>query len=186
MVNRIENGLAMLSGTMKSNFCINKGDNDDYKILLPYYFEMQNELDNPINYVPYRDIKVKLKSNYGVFTENSFVFNKKDIAKTKVYDLAYNHYAFPEVTSFVETTSIPSSMPLDQELANGEYSKYMMYNFANEQLQKSLYLKRYGMGRIDYDPISISLNNVGTFNINNTTPSFIKQLQLSSFFGHGN
>ncbi|WP_348736950.1 hypothetical protein [Spiroplasma endosymbiont of Ammophila pubescens] len=47
MINRIENALAMLSNNLKSTYCINKGDNDDYKILLPYYFEITNPLERP-------------------------------------------------------------------------------------------------------------------------------------------
>ncbi|WP_338963637.1 MULTISPECIES: hypothetical protein [unclassified Spiroplasma] len=51
MVNRIENALAMLSSNLKSNYCINKGDNDDYKILLPYYFEVTNPRKSRCNWL---------------------------------------------------------------------------------------------------------------------------------------
>ncbi|WP_268828165.1 hypothetical protein [Borreliella garinii] len=39
----------MLSNNIYSTMSINKGLNDDYKILLPYYFELTS---NPIHYKP--------------------------------------------------------------------------------------------------------------------------------------
>ncbi|WP_286642522.1 hypothetical protein [Spiroplasma ixodetis] len=50
---------------------INKGLNDDYKILLPYYFELTS---NPIHSKPdkiweFKDAKVILKSEYFDFTD---------------------------------------------------------------------------------------------------------------------
>lgn len=38
--------------------------------MLPYYFEMTYQIDNPSKYVSYEDIKVRLKSNYFNFTKD--------------------------------------------------------------------------------------------------------------------
>ncbi|WJG70746.1 hypothetical protein [Spiroplasma ixodetis] len=60
----------MLSNNIYSTMSINKGLNDDYKILLPYYFELTS---NPIHYKPdkiweFKDSKVILKSEYFDFS----------------------------------------------------------------------------------------------------------------------
>ncbi|AVP49054.1 hypothetical protein [Williamsoniiplasma luminosum] len=184
MIKRIENVLAMLSGSIKSHYSINKGDNDDYKVLLPYYFEVQNKLDNPSAWVRYTDIIVKLKSNYETFTKNGFIFEDKNISQSNIFQLEHNHFAFPELTKNVETASIPSSMPLDQQLANGEYSKYKMLNFAKNSNLKTLYLNRYGSGDMKFDPFSPSLHNEGEFALEKE--SRVEELEISAFYGYGN
>ncbi|AVP49056.1 hypothetical protein [Williamsoniiplasma luminosum] len=167
-----------------THYSINKGDNDDYKILLPYYFEQQNKLDNPVAFADYKNVIVKLKSNYGIFTKNGFIFNDKNISQSNIFELEYNHFAFPELTKSVETASIPSSMPLDQQLANGEYSKYKMLNFAKEINLKKLYLNRYGSGDMKFDPISSSLYNEGEFILEKE--NILEELEISAFYGYGN
>ncbi|WP_106420894.1 hypothetical protein [Mesoplasma florum] len=182
IIKRIENALAMLSGYIKCNYSINKGDNDDYKILLPYYFELQNKLVNPSSWQVYEDIRVKLKSNYGLFSKEGFTFTNKDISKAKIYELDYNHFAFIELTKNVETASIPSSAPLDQQTANGEYSKYLMHNFSNTDINKKLLKNRYGSGSMDYDPIGSTIYNSGYFEVNE---DYYEELVLSAFYGYG-
>jgi len=182
-VKRIENCLAMLSGYIKSNYSINKGDNDDYKVLLPYYFELQNTLDNPITYTRFSDIKVKLKSIYGTFTKDKFKFNGRDISKNEIFELDYNHFVFPELTKMPETAQIPSSMPLDQELANGEFSKYQLKNFSLNDETKKMILSNYGSGEMDYDPVVNPVVNIGDFNLQ--TPQQINEIEISAFYGYG-
>ncbi|WP_338985613.1 hypothetical protein [Spiroplasma endosymbiont of Diplazon laetatorius] len=186
MVKRIENCMAMLSGYIKSNFSINKGDNDDYKILLPYYFELQNPIDNPTEYVEYLDIKVKLKSNYFKFNEADFEPINKSISKNTIYKLEYNHYAFPEMRNTIETASIPSSMPLDQQTANGEYSKYQVKTFSCIEKDIEILKNEYGNGIIDFNPLANSkVVNNGKFIFENDLKINISEIKLSSFFGAG-
>ncbi len=54
-----------------SSLSINKGLNDDYKLLLPYYFELKSSPIHPNkNKIwEYKDIKVILKSVYFDFTD---------------------------------------------------------------------------------------------------------------------
>ncbi|MBP1527624.1 MAG: hypothetical protein H9Q66_06890, partial [Spiroplasma ixodetis] len=61
----------MLSSNIYSSMSINKGLNDDYKLLLPYFFELKS---NPIHSTPdkvweFKDAKVILKSAYFDFTD---------------------------------------------------------------------------------------------------------------------
>ncbi|AHI52481.1 hypothetical protein [Spiroplasma culicicola] len=184
MVKRIENTITMLSGYIKSNFSINKGDNDDYKILLPFYFEQQNKIDNPIGHVKYEDIKVKLKSNYFEFGEDNIKIKDNCISRNLVHKLEYNHYAFPEMTNMIETASIPSSMPLDQQSANGEYSKYQVKCFSNQLVDIEKLKNHYGNGNINFNPLfSNKIVNNGEFEFD--APITIEEIKLSSFYGYG-
>ncbi|ATQ35607.1 hypothetical protein CS528_02440 [Mesoplasma entomophilum] len=184
LIKRIEGIFAMLSGTLKSNFSINKGDNDDYKILLPYYFEMTYQIDNPSKYVSYEDIKVRLKSNYFNFTKDGIEPKNKNISNNEIYKLDYNHYAFPELTKTTESASIPSSIPSDQELANGEFSKYQMKCFTNNKDNFKIMIDQYGSGNIYFNPLTNKyIENEGKFYFND--PQNIQEIIISSFFGMG-
>lgn len=174
----------MLSGAFKSNFCINKGDNDDYKILLPYYFELQNSIDNPKGYVEYKDLRVKLKSSYFKFADDGFEPFVESISNNKIYKLDINHYVFPEMTKNTETASIPSSMPIDQQLANGEYSKYQVKQFNKEISKINMIKNDYGSSNLNYNPLNLTyIENNGEFEFNK--PQKISEIVLSSFYGAG-
>ncbi|WP_375317967.1 hypothetical protein [Spiroplasma endosymbiont of Virgichneumon dumeticola] len=69
----------MLSSNIYSNMSINKGLNDDNKILLPYYFELKS---SPIHHDKndswkYLNVWVKLKSQYFDFTDINNIKLKK-------------------------------------------------------------------------------------------------------------
>ncbi|WP_339049316.1 hypothetical protein [Spiroplasma endosymbiont of Colias croceus] len=71
--------IIMLSNNIYSNMSINKGLNDDNKILLPYYFELKS---NPIHtdtgkVWEFKDVKVILKSKYFDFTDINNINLKK-------------------------------------------------------------------------------------------------------------
>ncbi len=71
----------MLSKYIYSTLSINKGLNDDYKLLLPYYFELKS---NPIHSTPdkvweFKDVKVILKSEYFNFTDINNVKLKDNV-----------------------------------------------------------------------------------------------------------
>lgn len=185
IIRRIEATLAMLSGAVKCNYSINKGDNDDYKILLPWYFEITNNLDEPNRdgYYEYLDIKVKLKSKYGIFTENSFNFNDNIISSNKIYELEYNNFIFPELTNRLENSTYPSMTPINQDLANGEYSKYFVKRITNLKDEiKELY-KNYGQGNMNFDWFNDDINNKGSFMLEKE--SFIDEVVITSMGGYG-
>ncbi|ATZ18297.1 hypothetical protein [Mesoplasma melaleucae] len=185
IIKRIESVMAMLSGQLKCNYSINKGDNDDYKILLPYYFELQNPIENPNrNWVEYKDIIVKLKSSYFDITASEIKPKLTPISENIVHKLEYNHYAFPELTKTIESASIPSSMPLDQQLANGEYSKYQLKSFSNNKDDIEKIKNQYGSGEITFNPLTnIYIINKGNFEFKEVEA--IKELIISSFYGSG-
>ncbi|KAF5300562.1 hypothetical protein FQA39_LY19145 [Lamprigera yunnana] len=62
--------------------------------------------------------------------------------------------------------SIPSSMPVDQQTANGEYSKYLLMNFSDDDTIQKLFLARYGSGSMSNDQITSVLKNSGNFTLN--------------------
>ncbi|WP_338963636.1 hypothetical protein [Spiroplasma endosymbiont of Sarcophaga carnaria] len=141
------------------------------------------ESPDATDYYEYKDIVVKLKSNYGIFTENSFEFNQDIISKNYIYQLDYNNFSFPEINNSLETSSIPSTMPLDQQLANGGYSKYLAHRITNlDEEVKQLY-SSYGSGKIEFDSYNDSLTKKGEFKLQ--SPSYITELLVSSIPGYG-
>ncbi|WP_339039813.1 hypothetical protein [Spiroplasma endosymbiont of Andrena trimmerana] len=78
----------MLSNNIYSSMSINKGLNDDNKILLPYYFELKS---NPIHpnkdeIWQFKNAKVILKSNYFDFTNiNNIKLKNNDISQNELF-----------------------------------------------------------------------------------------------------
>ncbi|WP_458258239.1 hypothetical protein [Spiroplasma endosymbiont of Dactylopius coccus] len=87
--------LIMLSKYIYSILSINKGLNDDNKILLPYYFELKS---NPIHSTKddswkYKDVKVILKSEYFDFTDiNNIKLKNNDISQNELFKLDDNQF----------------------------------------------------------------------------------------------
>ncbi|WP_375317505.1 hypothetical protein [Spiroplasma endosymbiont of Virgichneumon dumeticola] len=117
----------MLSSNIYSNMSINKGLNYDNKILLPYYFELKS---NPIHSNPdevwkFKDSKVILKSEYFEFTDiNNIKLKNNDISQNKLFKLDDNQFNWLSTTNELESNNIPSLIPADWTLGNGEYGKY--------------------------------------------------------------
>ncbi|WP_458257339.1 hypothetical protein [Spiroplasma endosymbiont of Dactylopius coccus] len=119
--------IIMLSNNIYSNMSINKGLNDDDKILLPYYFELKS---NPIHrnsdeIWEFKDAKVILKSVYFDFTDmNSIKLKNNDISQNELFKLDDNQFNWLSITNELESNNIPSLIPADWTLGNGEYGKY--------------------------------------------------------------
>jgi hypothetical protein len=151
--------LSALSQDIVSNYSYNAGQTDDYKIVMPFYLDITNTLETTdIIPKPYNDIRVVLKSMYGSFTENKFLFEKKDMSKSTSFQLSTNLISFPNVGNTVEVSSIPSMNPSDVKLTDGEFYKYLVYKIATSDS----YLKNYGTGDNDYSRY-IDVNSSGRF-----------------------
>ncbi|WP_339049224.1 hypothetical protein [Spiroplasma endosymbiont of Colias croceus] len=117
----------MLSKNIYSTMSINNGLNDDYKLLLPYYFELKS---NPIHSTPekvweFKDAKVVLKSVYFEFTDiNKYKLKNNDISQNQLFKLDDNQFNWLSITNELESNNIPSLIPADWTLGNGEYGKY--------------------------------------------------------------
>ncbi len=119
--------IIMLSKNIYSTMSINNGLNDDYKLLLPYYFELKS---NPIHSTPdkvweFKDAKVMLKSEYFDFTDiNNVKLKNNDISQNELFKLDDNQFNWLSITNELESNNIPSLIPADWTLGNGEYGKY--------------------------------------------------------------
>ncbi len=117
----------MLSKYIYSSLSINKGLKDDNKILLPYYFTLKS---SPIksskdDIWQYKDVKVILKSEYFDFTDvNNIKLKNNDISQNELFKLDDNEFNWLSITNELESNNIPSSIPADWRLGNGEYGKY--------------------------------------------------------------
>ncbi|BDT03513.1 hypothetical protein [Spiroplasma ixodetis] len=117
----------MLSNNIYSSMSINKGLNDDNKILLPYYFELKS---NPIHtnnddIWEFKDVKVILKSDYFDFIDmNNIKLKNNDISQNQLFKLDDNQFNWLSITNELESNNIPSLIPADWTLGNGEYGKY--------------------------------------------------------------
>ncbi|MBP1526121.1 MAG: hypothetical protein H9Q67_06485, partial [Spiroplasma ixodetis] len=127
--------IIMLSNNIYSNMSINKGLNDDDKILLPYYFELKS---NPIHrnsdeIWEFKDAKVILKSVYFDFTDmNSIKLKNNDISQNELFKLDDNQFNWLSITNELESNNIPSLIPADWTLGNGEYGKYFTRAIINK------------------------------------------------------
>ncbi|WP_339047745.1 hypothetical protein [Spiroplasma endosymbiont of Colias croceus] len=117
----------MLSKYIYWSLSINKGLNDDNKMLLPYYFELKSSPIKPSkgDIWKYKDVKVILKSPYFHFTDiNNIKPKNNDISQNELFKLDNNQFNWLSITNELESNNIPSLIPADWTLANGEYGKY--------------------------------------------------------------
>ncbi|WP_338988824.1 hypothetical protein [Spiroplasma endosymbiont of Seladonia tumulorum] len=136
-VKRFKQIVYMLSNYVYSNMAVNKGYNDDIKLIAPYYFELvsiPNESEK--DYWIFEDCRVKLKSSYFNFSDlkninieniklNNFKNINNNISENKVYQLETNFFNWLSITNELETNNIPSLIPAEIKLSDGEYGKYL-------------------------------------------------------------
>ncbi len=185
----------MLSKYIYSILSINKGLNDDNKILLPYYFELKS---NPIHSTKddswkYKDVKVILKSEYFDFTDvNNIKLKNNDISQNELFKLDDNQFNWLSITNELESNNIPSLIPADWTLGNGEYGKYFTRAIiSNNKIENALNL--YGSNKSQlfsklefYKEIS-KVDNNSEFELQIENPiNNLNRIEISGIFGSGN
>ncbi|AHF58240.1 hypothetical protein [Spiroplasma eriocheiris] len=157
--------ILLLSNYIYSNESINKGLNDDVKLLSPYYFELVSKPEKKDdNYYEFKDCIVILKSEYFDFTDpENIKFKVNNLSTNKIFKLTNNEFSWISISNFLETNDIPSLIPRDITLASGEYGKY----FTNLIIPKNKLneaLKLYGSENNLYNKISWinKISNLGT------------------------
>ncbi len=187
--------IMMLSNNIYSNMSINKGLNDDNKILLPYYFELKsNPIHSNANEVwKFKDAKVMLKSVYFDFTNiNNIKLKNNDISQNELFKLDDNQFNWLSITNELESNNIPSLIPADWTLGNGEYGKYFTRTIINNNKVENI-LNLYGSNKSQlfsklefYKEISqIDSDNEFQLQIENPINN-LNRVEISGIFGSGN
>ncbi|WDA54787.1 MAG: hypothetical protein PPFGHCPK_01257 [Spiroplasma endosymbiont of Drosophila atripex] len=185
----------MISKNIYSTMSINNGLNDDYKLLLPYYFELKS---NPIHSTPdkvweFKDIKVVLKSAYFDFTDiNNIKLKNNDISQNELLKLDDNQFNWLSITNELESNNIPSLIPADWTLGNGEYGKYFTRLVIDKNKLES-FLNLYGSNKYQlfsklefYKEIS-QIDNNNDFELQIENPiNNLNRIEVSGVFGAGN
>ncbi|WP_338962857.1 MULTISPECIES: hypothetical protein [unclassified Spiroplasma] len=185
----------MLSNNIYSIMSINKGLNDDNKILLPYYFELKSSPIKPTgkDIWRFKDTKVILKSEYFDFTDmNNIKLRNNDISQNELFKLDDNQFNWLSITNELETNNIPSLIPSDLTLANGEYGKYFTkLIISNNKIENALNL--YGSNKSQlfsklefYKEIS-QIDNNSEFELQIENPiNNLNRIEISGIFGAEN
>ncbi len=185
----------MLSKYIYSSLSINKGLNDDNKILLPYYFELKSSPIKPSDKEiwKFKDIKVILKSEYFDFIDiNNIKLKNNDISQNELFKLDDNQFNWLSITNELESNNIPSLIPADWTLANGEYGKYFTRIIIEKSKIKNA-LNLYGSNKSQlfsklefYKEIS-QIDNNSEFELQIENPiNNLNRVEISGIFGAGN
>jgi len=193
-VKKFKQIIYMLSNYTYSKYSINKGYNDDIKLFSPYYFELiSNPRELETGYWEFEDCQVQLKSLYFKFLDKNINLINNDISENPVYKLEANFFNWLSITNELETNNIPSLIPAEIKLSDGEYGKYLTNLIvSNDKLEEYLnhfsqwysffYSKAVWISTIKNlveDNIKISFQkHEKTFNLN--------QIEISGIWGYGN
>ncbi|WP_342263759.1 hypothetical protein [Spiroplasma endosymbiont of Clivina fossor] len=181
----------MLSEYIFSELSINMGMNDDYKLLLPYYFKLASQPILEDGLYKFKDVEVVLKSQYFIFENNITKLVNNDISQNQLFKLNDNQYNWLPLINSLEPNDIPSLLPKDIKLADGNYGKNMTRLFINKSnLNNAMVL--YGKDFEDllsnlewYELISnVDNTNMCKFFLKSQLEKF-KHLEVSTLFGHG-
>lgn len=184
----------LLSKYIISKLSINNGLNDDNKILCPYYFELISKPSHTSsdNIWEFKDCKVILKSEYFDFSDPKNIKIKNiDLSQNKLFLLDENQFNWLAITNELEANAIPSLLPQDWKLSDGEFHKY----FSNliikkEQIEEALNL--YGkLQSTLYSKFELFnlIKNIATveFELKTENPlDAINEIEISGIYGHGN
>lgn len=174
---------------------INKGLNDDNKILLPYYFELKS---NPIHRNPdevweFKDVKVILKSEYFDFTNiNNIKLKNSDISQNELFKLDDNQFNWLSITNELESNNIPSLIPADWTLGNGEYGKYFTRTIIDKtKIENALNLygsnKSQLFSKLEFYKEILQIDNDNEFELQIENPiNNLNRIEISGIFGAGN
>ncbi|WP_425381802.1 hypothetical protein [Spiroplasma endosymbiont of Polydrusus pterygomalis] len=184
----------MLSKNIYSTMSINKGLNDDYKLLLPYYFELKS---NPIHSTPdkvweFKDVKVILKSEYFDFADiNNIKLKNDDISQNELFKLDDNQFNWLSITNELESNNIPSLIPADWTLGNGEYGKYFTRAVINKtKIENALNLygsnKSQLFSKLEFYKEILQIDNNSEFELQIENPiNNLNRIEISGVFGAG-
>ncbi|WP_338958282.1 hypothetical protein [Spiroplasma endosymbiont of Tiphia femorata] len=184
----------MLSNNIYSIMSINKGLNDDNKILLPYYFELKSNPIHPSSedIWEFKDVKVILKSHYFDFTDiNNIKLKSNDISQNELFRLDDNQFNWLSITNELESNNIPSLVPADWTLGNGEYGKYFT-RLIIDKIKIENALNLYGSNKSQlfsklefYKEIS-QINNDNELELQIENPiNNLNRIEISGIFGAG-
>lgn len=189
--------IIMLSKYILSKLSINTGFNDDNKILLPYYFEliskpMFNSREDMENW-EFKDCKVLLKSAYFDFTKPQNIKTKNsDLSQNFLYQLDENQYNWLSINNELEANSIPSLLPPDWKLSDGEFAKYftnLIIKKSNLEDMLNLYgnLKSNLYSKVELFNIINQITNNNEIKLNTEKPlQIITEIEISGIYGYGN
>ena len=189
--------ILMLSKNILSKLSINTGLNDDYKILLPYYFELVSSPLHVSNDDPwdFKDCKVILKSEYFDFVEadGKIIVTSKnsDISQNKLFHLDENQFNWLPITNELEANAIPSLLPPDWKLSDGEFAKYftnLLIKKENIDKPLALYGKLQSTLYSNFELFNMFKDIISNeFILNNEKPlDAITGIEISGIFGNGN
>lgn len=116
----------LLSKVIYSNQSVNKGLNDDIKLLSPYYFDLISKPEKDQDgYYEFKDVVVVLNSMYFDFSDTvNIKMKNNNVAVNQLYKLDDNQFNWLSISNNLEANDIPSLVPADITLASGEYGKY--------------------------------------------------------------
>lgn len=189
--------IMMLSKNILSKLSINTGLNDDYKILLPYYFELISSPSEHTNGEPWTfdDCIVVLKSEYFDFSEVDgkiiVKIKNNNLSQNELFQLDENQFNWLSITNELESNAIPSLLPPDWKLSDGEFTKY----FTNLIIKKDNIEKALSLyGKLKSNLYSkIELFNIikdiiiDEFVLNNEIPlKAMTGIEISGIFANGN
>ncbi|WP_338987782.1 hypothetical protein [Spiroplasma endosymbiont of Dasysyrphus albostriatus] len=185
----------MLSKYIYSSMSINKGLNDDNKILLPYFFKLKSKPihQNEDKIWEYKDIKVILQSSYFDLTDiNNIKLKNNDISQNELFKLDDNQFNWLSITNELESNNIPSLIPADWTLANGEYGKYFTRTIiSNNKIENALNL--YGsnksrlFSKLEFYKEILKIDNNIEFELQIENPiNNLNRIEISGIFGAGN
>ncbi|WP_342274714.1 hypothetical protein [Spiroplasma endosymbiont of Phycita roborella] len=187
--------IIMLSNNIYSSMSINKGLNDDNKILLPYYFELKS---NPIHRNPdevweFKDVKVILKSQYFDFTDiNNIKLKNNDISQNELFKLDDNQFNWLSIINELESNNISSLIPADWTLGNGEYGKYFTRAIIGKiKIENALNLyssnKSQLFSKLEFYKEISQIDNDNKFELQIENPiNNLNRIEISGIFGAGN
>ncbi|WP_458258415.1 hypothetical protein [Spiroplasma endosymbiont of Dactylopius coccus] len=185
----------MLSNNIYSIMSINKGLNDDNKILLPYYFELKSSPIKPTgkDIWRFKDTKVILKSEYFDFTDiNNIKLKNNDISQNELFKLDDNQFNWLSITNELESNNIPSLIPADWTLGNGEYGKYFTRTIIDKGKIKSA-LNLYGsnksqlFSKLEFYKELSQIDNNSEFELQIENPiNNLNRIEISGIFGAKN
>jgi len=208
-VKRFKQIIYLLSNYVYSNMAVNKGYNDDIKLFSPYYFELLSEPKikegkDEEAYYEFQDCIVQLKSSYFDFSDlknkNYYEMQKSnikiidnDISENPVYKLESNFFNWLSITNELETNNIPSLIPSEIKLSDGEYGKYLTNLIISDDKVQQALEELYGYHKKGtvYSK-SEWLNLINSFVENNIkiyfsqSISVLNQIEISGIWGCGN